>query len=236
MKLLKFFRKPYFSIFMAFTFLLFSCSRYDNDLNTENQKFDYTIYKSFNNTNFNKYFAGNLNLKASTTQTLTNSINLINNDFQTNLQINPLDNQLILNKENNSSDIKSFEIIQNSLTSEQRTLINNFENNIINNDFQYAINSLENEILSMNVSNEEFQKYNSFVNVLLLVDDFEDGYFDQQYTTNGLSPCAKAIIANALATIGLAACGTGIFCAVAIAAKILALDAVLENCAGKPFL
>ena len=128
------------------------------------------------------------------------------------------------------------EIIDDYLNQNEKNLIDNFDNNVKISGFDVALNQLQNEILNLNLSSEEFQKYNAFVNILLLIDNYNPDLFVQNSAQARMSPCAKAIAANALATIGLAACGTGFLCAVAIAAKVLAMDAVMENCAGKPFL
>lgn len=215
---------------LVITFALILCScRTDKDDSDSKNKIDLTAFNKYKSTNFGKYLPAN-NQNSKGVDQFAASLSLINNDFNTSLTVNNLDNQLI---SNTGSAIEPLEIIDDYLTMQQISLLNTFESNLNSQGFNTAIHLLENQITAMNLTNSEFQKYNSIINVIYLMENYNSDLFTVEAATNAISPCAKAIIANAIATVGLASCGTGILCAVAIAGKILALDAVIDNCGKK---
>lgn len=109
-----------------------------------------------------------------------------------------------------------------------------------NNNFIIALEKFKNNVLNLDLKEEDFYKYNSFVNVVMLMEKNDKNIFisyNQNTLRNG--PCAEAIASYTLATIGLSACwmtgpGAPLFCGAAIAAKVLAYRAMLRDCAQSP--
>lgn len=233
MNILNTLRKPYFAVFISAIMLFVSCSDSDNSI--EPNTFDFNTFETYKNTN----------LKIGIPENVSNIVDLnnryeqinliINSELGSDIQLNELD-QLYLNnyqfRSNNS------ELPLNFLNENDLTLINSFENDLSLTNFNTAILNLQNNILALNLDNIEFQKYNYFVNVLLLLENQEPGILSNSnsYSSRLASPCGEAIAAYSLATIGLSACwmtgpGAPLFCGAAIAAKVLAYRAMLRDCA-----
>lgn len=230
---LNFFRKPTFSILMSFLILTVSCT--SNSSIDETNKFDYSTLNKFKTTGFN------LNIPIETKNIVDDAerfqsfVNIINNQYDTDLSVNDYDSNLIgIKNSQNKSLSKSDEYV---FSENDIYLMDKLNNDIDKFGFKIALVNLEKNVIDLKVGDEEFAKYNLFANVISIIHNDNPDVFTQEGDLQArLTACQKAIIANALATVGLAACGTGFFCGVAIAAKVLALDAVLDACAGRPFL
>ncbi len=230
---LNFFRKPTFSILLSFLILTFSCT--SNSSIDETIKFDYNTLNKFKITGFN------LNVPIETKNIVDDAdrfqcfVNIINNQYNTVLSVNDYDNNLVGIKNSlktSLSNSNEYVFSENDIY-----LMDKLNTDIDTFGFEVALVNLEKNVIDLKVGDEEFAKYNLFANVISIIHYENPDVFKQEGDLQArLTACQKAIIANALATVGLAACGTGFFCGVAIAAKILALDAVLDACAGSPFL
>jgi hypothetical protein len=182
------------------------------------REFDLAVFNEYKDFDFKKFVSKNGENKAkdgnSDLVAFSQTVRRINDEFGTNLRVNSLDSQLILNQ-----NIPPMDIIDNYLTSQEITLVNDFSSNVVDYGFNRAIDMLKGSILRLNISDNEFQKYNSFVNVLHLLNNSDGDVF-----VNALSPCSRAIVYYSMATVGLSACIAGgpfvvITCGVAIAAK-----------------
>lgn len=234
---LKFFRKPTFSLLMSTMFLIFSCSRSDI---AENQKsFDYSIYANHKDIDLKKYQTNSKkkNSSARIAENFQTTLTTINNDFNTDLTINNLDDQLLSNQDLSGSFdyLQPVEIIQNYITTPQKNLCETMLSDIESSGFDVAMQNFEQTVISMNISDAEFQKYNQFANVLYLLHNSDPSMFQNSTSgkigsTSKLTSCQKAIIYNALATVGLVSCGTGWLCALAIASKLAAMESMIDSC------
>lgn len=254
MNILKIIRKPKTAIFLSTLILYTSCSNQADLINPVNTKmaFDYSIYNTYKGVDINKYRVSkkvkqnSLQSKESLSslETFSYIIDDINSDFTTELDVNKLDKLLL---ENNlivetPEYLQPVDIIKEDLPSNDIIIGDKFENDLNLYGFETALNNFESNVLSMNLTQVEFEKYNQLANVLSLLNNSNPEYFSnsnylsKSSTMAKLSPCGKAIFWNSLATVGLVACGTGWLCALAIAAKIGAMDSMIETCTGKSFL
>ena len=125
------------------------------------------------------------------------------------------------------------------LNNTDEMLINQFNTDIIQYGFENAKYNLQNTILSLNLSDEQFNKYNNFINILMLLNNYDPNILIEGLNAGSITgrnaACGESIVAYSLATIGLAGCVvTGPFapivCGAAIASKVLAFRAMLRDC------
>lgn len=113
-------------------------------------------------------------------------------------------------------------------------LNNAFLADLTNNNFDIALSNFENNVLELNLSNQEFEKQNLFVNIVKSFNDIDSKLFKTQtsnnYQARGGWACAGAIFALAATTAGLSSCATIVACAGAILLHLVALDSVARKC------
>lgn len=169
-------------------------------------------------------------------------IDYLNEDFGTDLTILQID---IFQIENPGATINDFKL-QGFITDTDEEIIETFFTYLDNNNLESSLNLLRNYIINRDISSTEFEKYNNFVNTIMIVNDY---YFtkgidvfaisteniDTSITTRGRRSmsmgCAVAILANSTATIGLTSCFVpGPLCAVAAIGKGLSLAGIYFGC------
>jgi|TARA_B100000497_G_C7653826_1_gene393474 hypothetical protein len=85
----------------------------------------------------------------------------------------------------------------------------------------------ESDILTMNISDEEFQKYNTFGNFIKILNDNNPQIFTASVAkAEGPLECLGAILGLAVAIVGLAACATIFLCWVSYVGFLLAVSAM----------
>ena len=224
-------------LFAVLTISLVTC-RTENE--NQKNKFDYTMYE--NRTNLYNVL-NKMNLKKANKVSgrmaydpYLNSIETLNNEFQTSLEFTNFDQYLI---DNQNVDPSTYE--QNGYMSQRDyDLVNTFFTDLNTYNFDTSINRLESNILALNLSQEEFAKYNLFVNSLLVINDYyqSQGYdiFDETTNTSvsrrRISPgCAWALAGNAISTVGLNTCLVpNPACGWAIAGKVVSLIGIYYSC------
>lgn len=230
---MKKFRNPYLSIALAFLVLFVSCSDESTQVIDE-KSFDFTAFESYKNTSL-KINIPNEVLNIKNERLKYEQINIIlNSELNSDIVITELD-ELYLNDNQSKSNISEYPEVY--LNDTDINLINSLESDLSSLDFNTAITNFQNNVIALNLSDVDFQKYNYFVNVLMLLENEEPGILTtSSYLSK--SPCGEAIAAYSLATIGLSACwmsgpAAPFFCGAAIAAKVLAYRAMLRDCAVK---
>lgn len=220
MNLIKTLRKPYLSIFLASLVLFVSCSQYDNE-------------------NIQKFDDASLNIAKSQLDNFTLTAKK-SSDADMNHQImNYFENQNNVNLEfsntlyelNEKTTDKKIEIALQSgiLNQEDLTLIQNLENNLKNDNFSSVISNFEENVLSLNLSNEKFEVYNTFVNALKLTNTIDSSLFrSNDYAAKSFDfDCVLATVAFAAAAVGLATLevGTGGLATAAVVVGYIAASA-----------
>lgn len=116
------------------------------------------------------------------------------------------------------------------LTSNDLFVINKFAEYYVKDDFDVAIEKLQADILSLDLEEAEFDKYNQFLNIMIVMEQHET----DKVATNSPNAkinkraigCAVAVGASVVSTLSLYACAVPTpalpaGCAVAIAGKLL---------------
>jgi len=82
----------------------------------------------------------------------------------------------------------------------------------------------------MNPSDEEFQKKNSFINVMKLVESETIDSSKQLLSKSGSWDCFFAIVGWLISIVGLLACATWILCGLALAGYLIAVRNMWKQC------
>lgn len=248
MNILNHFRKPYFSIFASILFLVFSCSQYDL---TINRSFSYDLYKAFKESNI-KLIDFKLNLtsarvnssKSSYLQSTIDLLQEINNEYGSDLTIPSHILEAMVNI-TDVEDIKTFVLNEGLLSFQDINTLESFVNTVETNDFQIAIETLEDEVISRNLSESEFQEFDDFASTLKIVNDekpelFEstDGNFAKTSNVKsqnaGIIACLVAYVVWIAAIVGfVTGCATLVLCAFAVIGLVSATIAVVTKCSIK---
>ncbi|SEW47755.1 hypothetical protein SAMN05421841_3614 [Chryseobacterium wanjuense] len=144
----------------------------------------------------------------------------------------------VINYANNMSEEEKLEFIKESensgykLTANDEFVVNRFAEYYVKDDFDTAIKKLQEDILTLDLDDAEFARYNQFVNVMIIMEQHEV----EKSTTGKINKraigCAVAVAANAVSTLGLYACAVPTpalpaGCGVAIAGKLLSYAGML---------
>jgi len=238
------------SIISAITilFVVISCSTEPDNKQQLNNEFDYSIYE--NNKLQLHSLVNRINNKTyryesiSKLEQATITINEINKEFNSNLELNNLDLDVI-NSNNINENWEEFYLNNGYIEQQQIDLINQFKIDVVQTDFNNAISNLESSILELNLNDRQFQEYNLFINTLYIMNDYFVNYESLGTKTTVLARekpswfadagCAVAVAANAVSTYGLVACAipnptSPAGCTVAVVGKVLSFAGIIFGC------
>ena len=202
MKILK---NPNVAIFFASLLLFTSCNQYDFD--NEKIGFDYSIYDNLKNERFQIEIPSDINKIKSELEKRKAIINLINTTYNSELKI-PED---LLIVKINDDYLKINKLYSQYLSQKDIELMARFELDLLNNNFDVALTSFEKNVLNIhNLTNEEFQKYNNFANIIRLIENEHNlSYTSSKQRSASTFKCFLAIGLHFLATTGLVVCQPG---------------------------
>jgi len=226
MSILKKLRKPHFVILWITTFVATSCSLEETNLNRQNKSFDYSTFLRFKETSLNVQFPDSISEIKSINDRSIAIINKINSDFRTEIIIS----QKVLDLGGYSFyEMQTKGINTGIFSSVDIELLNSLNTDIQISGFDTAILNLEKNVLDLDLPQHEFQKYNSYANILKLIHNSNPQSLTsyQQFQRGG---CLGAILAHAFATISLSSCSTGVLCPVAVAAWIVSYYNMIDAC------
>lgn len=171
------------------------------------------------------------NIETINYEPLENALDSINDSLGTNLSVTSFDMYQVENQDKNLSDYLN----EGFLSQQEHDILAVFLTDIEIYSFEQSIENLENHINSLNLNSDDFDKYNDFVNVLMIIDDYyvEQGIniFSSVGRPEISAGCATAIASNAVATLSLNSCFVpGPWCAVAVAGKALSLAGIYFSC------
>lgn len=200
MKIFNFIRNPFTAIILAFLVLFVSCEQYDQNFETGNSSFDYSLFETYKGKMLSINFNNKL-YKQETTSELTRLElnNLILNDVNSQLNTN-------LDYANNfkSLDISSTENIinwsldNNVIDEIDAEILNSFTESFSNNGLEVALTDLETRVLqSNNLSSFKVEKYEQLANTARLMENQDPGLFSQG------DGCIGAIIGLIFAVVAL---------------------------------
>lgn len=206
MNIIKFLRKPHLSVLLTLLTLFSSCSQYESDEiedTTLQQKhsFNYEIYNeiiSKDRTHFE--FAKKTNLTDTENRKLI--LKAVNDEFNTDVIIS--DDFLEL-QNHTTEEIFDISLANGWITNDQITIINKFTKDIESTDFNNALKNMENNILALDLTEEEFKKYNLFVNTIKVIEhDFVANVGQGYKLPIGSGNCWLEALAVTAAGIGFA--------------------------------
>lgn len=172
-----------------------------------------------------------------TVEGVQSSLDYINNEYGTSLEMLQYDYDLLNSEEENWQD---FYLNNNYLSINDVVLIEEFSFDAENFDYNIALENFKINIIKLNPTAEEFARYNHIVNTIMITNDFFEA---DQIVLSGNKPrwwkaagCATAIIANAGSTYALVVCAvpnptTPAACGAAVVFKVVALAGVVFGCA-----
>lgn len=229
MNFLKALRKPKLTLFLALSFLIFSCTKYDN-LENDNYNFDYKTFENFKSTHHTIDFSGVTNNQKTEIDIIRTNralLNIINNELGTELNYPDL---ILKSLTYSAQELIEISLTESWINQKQVHLLETFSLDLQNKNFDFAIQQMEQNINSLNLNNEEFEQINLFANNLKSLNYKNPNLFS--FDNRSGWRCALAIIALAAATAGLGSCATGVACALAVTLHINAMYSVADHCGG----
>lgn len=229
MNILKLLRNPKLIISSAIFMLFFSCSQYE----IRNRSFDYALYESYKNSPvfekiINKVTSSKFQLKSKSTIELKKEVlRVVNEEVGSDLEFTDEMYELI---DYNGEEVLNIAHSKGWISTEDKILINSFNDDYNQQNFNVAIENFEKTTLSMNLSDEEFQKKNSFVNVMKLVEAETTNSSKQLLSKSGSWDCFFAIVGWLISIVGLLACATIILCGFALAGYLIAVRNMWKQC------
>lgn len=144
----------------------------------------------------------------------------------------------VINYANNMSEEEKLQFIKESeksgykLTANDEFVVNRFAEYYVKDDFNTAIKKLQGDILTLDLDDTEFARYNQFINVMIIMEQHEVQKSTNARINKRAIGCAVAVAANAVSTLGLYACAVPTpalpaGCGVAIAGKLLSYAGML---------
>lgn len=116
------------------------------------------------------------------------------------------------------------------MNQEDINLIKDFENDVKTNGIDSAINNFENNILTLNLSEEEFDKKVVFVNTVKSLNYEHPDLFINTNASKSWWRCGLASIALAASIAGLGSCITVVACGLAVLLNVNAAYAFADQC------
>lgn len=229
---MKYFRKPYVSIFLSFTILFFSCTQYDIQSQKIKRVIDYSLFEYLKTNSHQHYIPHNQHNDYNRTtyddiyinELLSSILDEINLNNNTNLT---LQSNLPNLFEMSDSDIYTF--AKNQIPDISFSIIDEFLVNLNDNTFEKALTIFEERVENSNFSDREFETYSSFANIISYVNDTYPNIFE--ISDRSSTSCAIAIAGVILAGLGvILGCATIILCGIAVAGFLISIISMLDAC------
>ena len=236
MNILKKFRNSKLIGFSAICFLIFSCSQYE--LNQE-RAFDFAIYEAYKD---NPLSQSTIDLikasfkKSTSKSSLRNQIiEIVNLQYNANLDI---DNPIWDTADKSVEEMKSYYLENQILSESDIEMFEELTTDIETIGFEDALLSFEEKVIASNPDQETFDKFNSVVNTLKIVDEVKynnassKNNYSKSINVAQRSPlgCLVAFVLWVGAVASLVACVTVILCGFAAAAAIAATAELVLEC------
>jgi hypothetical protein len=224
MNIIKFLRKPYLAIFLSALFLFTACTQYDSEV-PESQSFDYSAFLNFKNGSKNFSMPSKFKSSADKNKAIFDASS---KTLGVNVQLPEAVYQL---SNYDSEDIYAESLKQGWLSKEDIKLYKTFTSDVESLGLDSAIENFEEVVLKMSLSDVEFNKKNTFLNIIKTVDSNNPSIFQNtfsKYTT--WYQCAAASIALTSAVAGTVSCLTVAACGLAFVLVYAASNSFAHNC------
>lgn len=226
MNALKIFRNSNLIVCTSLLILIVSCTQYD--INNVSRSFDYSIYDDYKNDSskikLNNNF-GDLLYRTSIGDQNYAILQDINKEYETNIVLP--DDFLDLHLDMSSQEIQNKCLQLGYVTQQDLTLVNAFYENLENDGFNSAIDDFEDDVIALNLSNQEFERYNVFANSLKILNN--EINFDE-YVSRGWLACLTSVVSLGIAAFNLWTCLTPTRCILSFVAYVIAALNVAINC------
>jgi len=231
MNILKNFRKPYLSMFLASIVLFVSCEQANLNNDAESE-FDYSVYNEF--ISGNSYSKANSFLsKSGNSNTIADAQKLlddINLEYGTNIVF---PNEFLGLTDYSPQHIETTALSKGWLNQNDIYLIDEFESDLKKSDFDTAIQNYENNVINLGLSGNELEEKNLAANAFKAFNNYHPELFDNTTYSKGGWGCFRAAAALTLSSVALASCATVLACGLAVTAWILSYSAYTDNCLKK---
>ncbi len=233
---MKNFRKPYLSMLIAIIVLFVSCEQYDTPEVESINKFDYSAFNKFKNSNIfdvviEKVKKRELQKKAnSIIERNTNALNIINSELGTNLKMPNLALQLTTTI-NSPNEILDLGLENGWIKKGSFDLTKSFINQLSTEGFEIAILNYEKETLKLSLESEEFAKMNIFANTMRSMNyKFPDAFKINRLSKSNSWGCFFASVALVATAAGLTSCVTVVACGLAVTLHVMSIANVYDKC------
>lgn len=216
---------------LILTFLstcLISCDSEEISTNNAIKSFDYSLFNSFKEKSIWIEFPSEIN-KMNTILEKNRAITKhIDNELGTSLN---LTSEAVEDARYTSQEIIQIGLNEGFFQNHDEYLITNLENDFQNLDFETSISNYERNVLSLNLDNTTFEKYNVWANVLKIINSEDSSIFGAKSQKG----CFTSILAYSGATVAVGlACTpnptTPASCPLAISLKALAYYNMIDAC------
>lgn len=223
---------------MATLFLFVSCNQYDTVEVESINKFDYTAFNKYKNSSIFENILNEINknvLKNKTLSVLEKNkkiLSIVNSEVGTNLNLPDLALEL---SDKSPGEMLNIALENNWMTNQDVNLTQEFNSDIKSIGFDKAIINYEEKVLKLNLTQEEFNSKNNFINTVKSMnyyqpDVFKSNLLNKSSQIKSWWRCAIAITCLAAAVATIAGCATGAGCILATVCLVGASLAVGDNC------
>ncbi len=242
MNLITISRKPYLAIFVAIAVLFASCEQYNQPIQKTQNQFDLSFFEQNKDNPIFKEINLEIKkklikLKKQTAKEKNKKVlDIVNSktgdlmDLEVMSNLSQLDATQMLNK---SLDDKM-------ITESEFNLTNSFLNDVKDKGIDLAMSNYKEEVLQMDLTTEEFNKKNMFVNAVTFIKYKNSSLFDKVNGSKhlakqqeGILACILATIALVAATIGLSSCVTVFLCGLAVFGFGYSFNNWMNKCVGQ---
>ena len=219
MNILENLRKKTFTVFTALLVLVVSCTQYE-PINQAQREFDNKLYDAFQNQPELKIDYASLQNRTANIEELSQALlDAVNAEYGTDVTLS----ELVLGfTDKTKEEIENTSLASGFINQQDKTLIDSLMLNLEQSNFSSAISSFEGDVLSIEISDESFEKYNNFANYVKIMNDSNPDVFKASGGGDGWG-CVGAIVALVIAIISFVSCATIILCWFAYAGYLLAV-------------
>lgn len=200
MKLFKLLRKPYLAMLLAGLVLFVSCEQYQLKSDTDEAKFDYSLYYTYQgkmlSVNLKKALKVQNNIsRLELNEAILDEINLqLGTDLDYSVDFKSMEIK-------SSTEVMDWGLQNNLLDDKDVTILNDFISSTVSNGIENALSGLEADVFkNMELSVSKVQKYEELANTVRLINEENPEIFDSNL--DGRS-CLWAVIGIIFAFVAL---------------------------------
>lgn len=148
--------------------------------NSNEFEFDYRTYEAYMDVNLDVEIPDSILDKPDNAEKYEKIAEYVGNKFKMNISLNELDELYIDNIDNSEYDKEYYSNLY--LNETDKHLLELFKKDLIEEGFSVAIENFQEEVLNHNLSEDEFYKYNTFVNIAMLLEEQDSHLYYYDYS------------------------------------------------------